>query len=275
MSLLLAACGGALAFAAAWELAGLGVREEAARRARRWTRRALGFDADQWLARRDVAGRLRRAGLGDRLSPRRFLALKAGGAVAGLCAWVTVLPVAPGRLAVPLAALLAAGGALAPDAWLDRRIRARTARLVAALPDALDLLAVGAASGRGPAAGLEQLARAGEGPLAAELRVTVAEAACGVPLGLALARLRERAPGPEVAALVAALERSRRLGSPLADQLRRQAAGLRSEARRATEERAARAAPKIQLVVALVLVPSVLLMIAAALIAHADVLLAV
>jgi hypothetical protein len=38
--------------------------------------------------------------------------------------------------------------------------------------------------------------------------------------------------------------------------------------------RAARAAPKIQLVVALVLVPSVLLMIAAGLIANADVLLA-
>ena len=64
-----------------------------------------------------------------------------------------------------------------------------------------------------------------------------------------------------------------RLGSPLADQLRRQAASLRRDQRRAVEERAARAAPKIQLVVALVLVPSVLLMIAAALIANADVLL--
>ncbi len=44
--------------------------------------------------------------------------------------------------------------------------------------------------------------------------------------------------------------------------------------RRHVEESAARAAPKIQLVVALVLVPSVLLMIAAALIANAGVLLA-
>ena len=45
---------------------------------------------------------------------------------------------------------------------------------------------------------------------------------------------------------------------------------LRRDARRRIEERAASAAPKIQLVVALVLVPSVLLMILAALIAHAD-----
>ena len=48
---------------------------------------------------------------------------------------------------------------------------------------------------------------------------------------------------------------------------------LRRDRRRAVEEQAARAAPKIQLVVALVLVPSVLLLIAAGLIANADVLL--
>jgi tight adherence protein C len=73
-----------------------------------------------------------------------------------------------------------------------------------------------------------------------------------------------------MATLCAAIERSRRYGSPLADQLRRQASALRRNQRRAVEERAARAAPKIQLVVALVLVPSVLLMITAALIANAD-----
>ncbi len=101
-----------------------------------------------------------------------------------------------------------------------------------------------------------------------------AEVSCGRPLGAALAALRARVSGPELAALVAAIERSRRFGSPLAEQLRRQAAALRRDARRATEDRAARAAPKIQLVVALLLVPSVLLMIAAALIANAGTLLA-
>jgi tight adherence protein C len=48
---------------------------------------------------------------------------------------------------------------------------------------------------------------------------------------------------------------------------------LRVDQRRAVQDRAARAAPKIQLVVALVLVPSVLLIIAAGLIANSDVLL--
>jgi tight adherence protein C len=66
------------------------------------------------------------------------------------------------------------------------------------------------------------------------------------------------------------IERSRRYGSPLADQLREQATALRGVQRRRIEEQAARAAPKIQLAVALLLVPSVLLMIAAGLLANID-----
>jgi tight adherence protein C len=165
-----------------------------------------------------------------------------------------------------------AAGFLAPDALLEREARRRHRRLLTALPDALDLLAVGSATGSGPAATFAEVARSGTGPLAEELRMTVAELSCGRPLGEALASLRSRVPGTELATLCASIERSRRLGSPLADQLRRQSSALRSDQRRAVEERAARAAPKIQLVVALVLVPSVLLMIAAGLIANTDVL---
>ena len=192
------------------------------------------------------------------------------GALVGLLA----SPVAPGRLSILVLVGLPAAGFFLPNAILERRARERQRRLVAALPDALDLLAVSVGSGRGPAAGIEQLARAGRGPLAEELRLTVAELSCGVSLSAALASLRNRVPGSELATLVAAIERSRKFGSPLADQLRRQATAMRRDSRRAVEERAARAAPKIQLVVALVLVPSVLLMIAAGLIANAGTLLA-
>ena len=121
-----------------------------------------------------------------------------------------------------------------------------------------------------PAALFAELARCSRGPLATELATAVADMECGVPQAEALRALRERVPDAAVAALTAALERSRRYGSPLAEQLHEQAAALRRGERRRIEERAARAAPKIQLVVAMVLVPSVLLTIAAALIAHAD-----
>jgi tight adherence protein C len=208
--------------------------------------------------------------LGRSVGLPALLPHKLFGAFIGAVVALGAAPAAPGRTAWLVAAGLPVAGFLAPDVLRQRRARRRHRRLLAALPDALDLLAVGAASGRGPAAGIEQLARAGEGPLAEEMRLTVAEISSGVPFSAALDSLRRRVPGGELATLVAAIERSRRYGSPLADQLRRQATSLRRDSRRATEERAARAAPKIQLVVALVLVPSVLLMIAAGLIANAD-----
>jgi tight adherence protein C len=202
------------------------------------------------------------------------LAAKLAGAGAGAVAALAVAPAAPARTSLLVAVAMPAAGFVLPDALLERQARLRHRRLLAALPDALDLLAIGSAAGRSPAAGFAEIARSGSGPLAEELRVVAAELDCGQPLAAALVTLRERVPGSEIATLCASIERSRRLGSPLADQLRRQAAALRRDQRRTIEERAARAAPKIQLVVALVLVPSVLLMIAAALIANADILLA-
>ncbi len=218
--------------------------------------------------------RLRRAGLAGRVPLPAVLAAKLASFLGGALVGLLAAPAAPGRTAALVALAMPAAGFLLPDVLLERRARERRRRLLAALPDALDLLAVGTAAGRGPADGLAQLARAGEGPLAEELGLTAAELSCGMPLSLALGNLRTRVSGSEIAGLVAAIERSRRYGSPLAEQLRRQASGLRREGRRAVEERAARAAPKIQLVVALVLVPSVLLMIAAGLIANAGTLLA-
>jgi tight adherence protein C len=74
-----------------------------------------------------------------------------------------------------------------------------------------------------------------------------------------------RLPLDEVLALVGALERAARHGAPLADTLAAQARDARLARRRRIQEEAARAGPKIQLVVALLLVPSVLLLVAAAL----------
>ena len=217
--------------------------------------------------------RLRRAGLEARYPLPAVLLAKLAGTAAGGIVAMAAAPAAPGRISLLVAIGMPAAGFMAPDALLEREARRRSRRLVGALPDALDLLAVGATSGRSAAAGFEELARASDGPLADELRVTVAELSCGRPLTEALHSLRARVPGNELATLAAAIERSRRFGSPLADQLRRQSTALRRDQRRAVEESAARAAPKIQLVVALVLVPSVLLMIAAALIANAETLL--
>lgn len=236
---------------------------------------ALGVDGPgpaRTAVRLGIPGRLTRAGLAERLGVGAVLAAKLLTALASIPLALSVAPVAPGRLSLLVAVAMPAAGFFAPDAMLERRARIRGRRLVGSLPDALDLLAVGAASGRNPTMGMAEIARTQEGPLAEELGLTVAELDCGSSQSAALAELRRRAPGAELAALVAVVERSSRYGSPLADQLRQQATSLRGDQRRRVEEQAAKAAPKIQLAVALLLVPSVLLMIGAALIANADLL---
>ncbi len=214
--------------------------------------------------------RLRRAGLDDRVSIASVLGAKSAGGAIGWGLGLLFAPLAPGRLGLLIVIGLPLAGFWMPDLALERRARRRRRRLIAALPDALDLLAVGATTGRSPLTGFDELSRSAAGPLASELALTVAEVECGVPQSRALRALWERSRGSELAALCAAIERSSRLGSPLADHLHRQSASVRSSQRRVVEEGAARAAPKIQLVVALILVPSVLLMIVAGLIANSD-----
>jgi tight adherence protein C len=221
------------------------------------------------VSRLGLPGRIARAGLADRLGIPGLLAAKLAGALAGLLLATVAAPGAPGRLSVVVFAGLPVAGFLGPDALLERRARQRLRALRGGLPGALDLLAVGASAGRSPLAGLRELAQ-GEGPLARELAMLSAETSCGAPQREALAGLRRRVPVGEVAAMCGVIERSRRYGSPLAEQLQEQASSLRAAQRRRIEEQAARAAPKIQLAVALLLVPSVLLMIAAGLLANID-----
>jgi tight adherence protein C len=261
-----------LSFGAAWELVGalegrLGPRLGRALAAISGGRAG---SVAQAATRLRLPERIARAGLGQRLDPATVIAGKIGCAGVGALLSIAVAPVVPARLALAVSGLLVAAGFLAPDALLERAARRRRARFVAALPDALDMLAVGAASGRSPATVFGEIAGGTSGPLAVELGGVVAEIECGRPVREAIEDLRTRVAGAEVGGLAAALERSREYGSPLAEQLHLQATTIRGDARRRVEERASRAAPKIQLVVALVLVPSVLLMIVAAIVAHSE-----
>ena len=141
-----------------------------------------------------LPARIASAGLEARLSLAAVLLGKFGGAALGGLAALAAAPAAPGRLSLLVAVGLPAAGFFVPDALLERRARLRRRRLVGALPDACDLLAVAAAAGRSPASGFAELARGGEGPLADELRMTVAELSCGRPLPAALRSLRAVSP---------------------------------------------------------------------------------
>jgi tight adherence protein C len=213
---------------------------------------------------RELAARLEVAGVdapaGD------VMAVKAGAALVALLATLPLAADLPGRLGPLGCALAAAGAFLAPDVWLRRRARERRLAVEAELADVLDLLRVAVAAGLSAGRALAEVGRRHPGTLAAELHRAAHTVALGVPHADALAHLERRCPAAGIAPLTATLGRAARHGAPLGPALEAQAAEARSRAARGHAERAARAAPQVQLVVALVLVPSVLLLVAAALV---------
>jgi tight adherence protein C len=223
-------------------------------------RRASGARAPLSLEQRIAA-----AGAPAGLGPRELIAAKLATMLCGAAVGTLLGALAPGRLGPLLVVAAPAGAFLLPDWWLRRRAgdRARAARRE--LPALLDLLRVTVEAGLPPAAAFAAVGERASGTLAAEWRTVGRVCALGVPISEALAGLERRLPMPEVRALVAALDRAGRHGSPLADTLAAQARDARLARRRQIVEEAAKAGPKIQLVVALLLVPSVLLLVAAAL----------
>jgi tight adherence protein C len=160
------------------------------------------------------------------------------------------------------------GGFIAPEFWLARLTERRLRAAGAELAPMLDLLQVAVEAGASPVAALGAVGARFRGPLAAEWRAAATAIALGTPHDRALATLTARLPSARMRAFADCMTRARRRGLPLGELLARQASTARHEQQLRIREQAARAGPKIQLVVALVLVPSVMLIVAAALIAE-------
>jgi tight adherence protein C len=206
--------------------------------------RPLGLGASEWAASRWVC------------------CISSAGAALVLTADASVR----GRLVWSMAA--GALGFAAPQLWLGRRIERRIATVRRELPDMLELLRVTVDAGQAPMRALGAVAAQFAGVVAAEWKRASAECALGAAEADALTALRLRLPCAEMDALCDALARSRRHGSPLGRVLGAQAERVRHEQRQRLRERAAKAGPKIQLAVALLMVPSVLLLVLAGLLAE-------
>jgi tight adherence protein C len=214
----------------------------------------------------DLAARIAAAGRPGGMGTRELMAAKLAAAALAGFAGSLLASAAPGRLGWVVALAAPVAGFMAPDLWLVRRARERARHVRRELPAIVDLLRVTVEAGSSLPEALRGVGERASGPLAAECRAVAREVGLGVPLREGLAGLNERLPQAEVAAFVAALERASRHGTPLAEALSAQARDARFALQRRVREEAARAAPKIQLVVALLLVPSVLLLVAAALV---------
>ena len=226
---------------------------------------ALGTGAGRRDAPRDLERRITAAGRPGGFGALELMAAKLAGALLSGLAGAPLSAAMPGRLGLLAMVAAPVAGFLAADLWLELRARERARAVRRQLPALLDLLRVTVDAGASLPAALTEVGERAGGPLAAEWRVCGREVALGIPLAHALAGMARRLPLPEVRALCGALDRARRHGAPLGATLSGQARGARLSLRRRVQEEAARAGPKIQLVVALLLVPSVLLMVAAAL----------
>ena len=156
------------------------------------------------------------------------------GAVAGLV-------FAPGGLVPPVVTLLAVAGWRLPDFILARRERARRARAAAAVPELLDLVAVSATAGLTPRLALDRVGGAIAGPLGDEMASARRSVELGETWPVALRRTAERLGLRDLMRLSSTLERSGRLGSPVAERIRILAREVRAERRSREEERARRA----------------------------------
>ena len=215
----------------------------------------------------DLAGLIEAAGAPGAYSANEVMGVKLMLAAVGMVlALLAAAATTSGR-----ASLLVIGapavGFLLPDLLLRRRAATRRRLLESELPDLADRILLATRAGLPLGRSLSGAAEHGRGLLAQELGRAGARVRLGVSRAEALGQLERRCPLPEVAALVAAIGRADRYGVALEPTLAALASGARADNQRRISERAQGAAPKIQLIVALLLVPAALCCVAAGMIA--------
>lgn len=205
--------------------------------------------------------RLAAAGWDRDITPRGVGAARVAALAAGLLVCLA------GALLAPVAAVagvgLAAWGWWSPVRRLRAHGRARRARIARQLPDLLDVLGMCVDTGMAADPALRAVAARLRGPLPAEIAHALDDISLGASRRAAYAALAERVDLDAMGRVVRALLDADELGAPLGRTLRTQAAHARDDARRAAHRRAASAGPRIQLVIALVMVPAALLMVLA------------
>lgn len=208
-----------------------------------------------------IRSRLEAAGRPEGLTVEEFAARKAALTVLALLA-AALLAALGSVLFAPLIVLIAF---VTPDISLSRRGRLRAEAIERDLPDFLDVLAVTVGAGLGFRQALGRVADALGGPVAEEMQVALRQMDLGMSRRVAFEQLRGRNSAPTLGEMVTALLQSEELGAPLTDTLQSLAVDMRREAAQSARRRAARAAPRVSLVVTTVMVPAAMLLIGAGL----------
>jgi tight adherence protein C len=134
-----------------------------------------------------------------------------------------------------------------PVLWLDQLMRDRRTELLAALPNALDVVAISMEAGLGLDRALEQLVRHQEGPLTLLVARALHEIELGRPRAEALEEMAELTGIEDFSSLVKGILHAERTGVPIARTIAAHSAQMRVKRRLKIRTEAAQASLKILL----------------------------
>jgi tight adherence protein C len=175
----------------------------------------------------------------------RVLAIKAAAAVVGLGLTLLRLVFAPSLLGLLLTLALTALGFFLPDVLLGIKTDNRQQDIRRALADTVDQITVAVQAGLGVDAAIARVAVTSKGPLASEFARVSQDVRAGMRRGDALLAMADRVQLPELRQLVVALAQAEKLGVPVAQTMKVQAAELRLKRRQHAEEQAMKLPVKI------------------------------
>lgn len=150
-------------------------------------------------------------------------------------------------------------GFFMPQLLLQSRINTRQDTIRKSLPDALDLLTICVQAGLGFDAAMSRVAEKWEDALADEFSRTLREIQLGNVRRVALRNMSDRIGIAEMTSFVAAIIQSEQLGVSMAKVLRIQSDQMRVRRRQIAEEKAQQAPVKMLFPMALLIFPSLLI----------------
>jgi tight adherence protein C len=207
--------------------------------------------------------KLELAGNPGRMDPTAFFALQFGAAV--LFGGLLFLVFTVGHVDWPLGRklLIVVGSALLgfyfPQLWLTSTIQRRQKSIRHAMPDALDLLTICVEAGLGFDAAMAKVSEKWTTELSGAFARVIREIQLGKLRRDALRDMADRIGLPEMTSFVAAVIQSEQLGVSMSKVLRIQADQMRVKRRQLAEEEAHKAPIKMLIPMALLIFPSLMI----------------
>lgn len=162
-------------------------------------------------------------------------------------------------------------GWIGTDIWLSGTARRRQREIDRQLPDFLDVVAVSVSAGVSFRPALARVAESLGGPMGEEAIVALRQMELGSSRREAFLALRDRNQSQFIAQFVTALLQAEELGVPLAESLVAISREMRNEAYQRGRREAARAAPRVSLIISMLIVPGALILMLTALFIGSDI----